>query len=234
VLIWNQFMNGSDHAIWKLLGVLFKPHPWHGVSPGDGVPSLLECFVEVVPTDTAKYEIDKITGYLKLDRPQKYSSVCPALYGFVPQTLCASRVAEFSSEKVERRLEGDGDPLDICILTDRQIHHGNLIVECVPIGGFRMVDQDEADDKILAVLKDDATYGAVTEISQVAAPVIDRLRHYFLTYKQPPDSEIPTCSITHVYGRDDAHEVIRRSIQDYKERFGDIEEILASALRAAQ
>lgn len=225
--------NKTDHAIWKLLGVLFKPHPWHGVSPGDKAPELLECFVEVVPSDTAKYEIDKITGYLKLDRPQKYSSVCPALYGFVPQTLCAARVAEYSSQNVGRKLEGDGDPLDICILTDRQIHHGNLIVECIPIGGFRMVDHDEADDKIVAVLKNDATYGSLTGILQVPAPVLDRLRHYFLTYKQPPDSEAPTCEIADVYDRSDAHEVIRRSLDDYAERFGDIEEILAGALRAA-
>jgi inorganic pyrophosphatase len=216
------------------LGVLFKPHPWHGVSPGDGVPSTLQCFVEVVPSDTVKYEIDKISGYLKLDRPQKYSSICPALYGFVPQTLCLDRVAEFSSQKTGRILAGDGDPLDICILTVRPIHHGNLIVECIPIGGLRMVDQNEADDKIISVLKDDATYGAVTDIQQVAVPVLDRLRHYFLTYKQPPDSETPTCEITHVYGRDEAREVIVRSLADYKERFGGIEELLSSALGAAR
>jgi inorganic pyrophosphatase len=225
--------NKSDQAIWKLLGVLFKPHPWHGVSPGNNAPSVLECFVEVVPSDTAKYEIDKISGYLKLDRPQKYSSTCPALYGFVPQTLCAELVAEFCSQKVGRTLDGDGDPLDICILTDRPIHHGNLIVECIPIGGFRMVDQNEADDKIVAVLKDDATYGCLTDIGEVAGPVLDRLRHYFLTYKQPPDSDIPTCEITHVYGRDEAHEVTRRSLADYKERFGALEELLGNALRAA-
>jgi inorganic pyrophosphatase len=223
-------MNDHDHALWKLLGVLFKPHPWHGVSPGDGVPSTLQCFVEVVPSDTVKYEIDKISGYLKLDRPQKYSSICPALYGFVPQTLCAERAAEFSSQKTGRTLAGDGDPLDICILTDRPIHHGNLLVECIPIGGLRMVDQNEADDKIVAVLKNDATYGAVRDIEQVAVPVLDRLRHYFLSYKQPPDADAPTCEITHVYGREESHEVIWRSLADYKERFGGVEEILTSAL----
>ncbi|HEY2844100.1 MAG TPA: inorganic pyrophosphatase [Bryobacteraceae bacterium] len=223
-------MNNPDRALWKLLGVLFKPHPWHGVSPGDDVPSSLQCFVEVVPSDTVKYEIDKISGYLKLDRPQKYSSTCPALYGFVPQTLCAERSAELSSQKTGRTLEGDGDPLDICILTDRPIHHGNLLVECIPIGGFRMVDHNEADDKIIAVLKNDAAYGAMTDIEQVASPVLDRLRHYFISYKQSPDSDTPTCEITHVYGRAEAHEVVLRSMADYKERFGDIEEILSSAL----
>src|SRR5258708_9777257 len=106
-------MTSKEQSLWKLLGVLYKPHPWHGVSPGDDVPSILQCFVEVVPSDTVKYEVDKISGYLKLDRPQKYSNVCPALYGFVPQTLCADRIGEFSSQKTGRKLEGDGDPLDI-------------------------------------------------------------------------------------------------------------------------
>jgi inorganic pyrophosphatase len=227
-------MNHQDHAIWKLLGVLYKPHPWHGVSPGEGVPGRLQCFVEVVPSDTVKYEIDKVSGYLKLDRPQRYSSICPALYGFVPQTLCADRVAEYSSRKTGRNLEGDGDPLDICILTDRPIHHGNLLVDCIPIGGMRMIDQSEADDKIIAVLANDAAYGAMTDIQQVAAPVLDRLRHYFLTYKQPPDAAAPSCEVSHIYGREEAHHVIQLSLADYQERFGDIEEILSGALGAAR
>jgi len=227
-------MEHSDHALWKLLGVLYKPHPWHGVSPGSDAPSVLQCFVEVVPADTVKYEIDKVSGYLKLDRPQKYSSICPALYGFVPQTLCADRIAEFSSQRTGRVLEGDGDPLDICILTDRPIHHGNLLVDCIPIGGLRMVDQNEADDKIIAVLKDDASYGSVKDIQQVARPIIDRLRHYFLSYKQSPDLDLPTCEITHIYGREEAHEVVMRSLSDYQERFGSIEDMLSEALVATR
>jgi inorganic pyrophosphatase len=222
--------NKSEHAIWKLLGLLYKPHPWHGLSPGDGAPATLQCFVEVVPSDTVKYEIDKVSGYLKLDRPQKYSSICPALYGFVPQTLCAERTAGLASLRTGRELEGDGDPLDICILTDRPIGHGNILVNCIPIGGLRMLDQNEADDKIIAVLKNDATYGAMTNIDQVPASIIDRLRHYFLTYKQHPDSSDAACEITHVYGVQEAHEVINLSLADYKVRFEGIEEILTAAL----
>ena len=222
--------NKSDHAIWKLLGMLYKPHPWHGISPGEEVPQELQCFVEVVPSDTVKYEIDKVSGYLKLDRPQKYSSICPALYGFVPQTLCAEPTAALASERTGRELEGDGDPLDICILTDRPIGHGNILVTCIPIGGLRMLDQNEADDKIIAVLKNDATYGSMTEVDQVPAAIIDRLRHYFLTYKQHPDSQSVACEITHVYGREEAHAVINRSVEDYKLRFDGIEEILTAAL----
>ncbi len=223
-------MANSAQPLWKLLGILFKPHPWHGISPGDRAPKVLQCFIEVVPTDTLKYEIDKVSGYLKIDRPQKYSNICPALYGFVPQTYCGEGVATFSSEKTGRTLLGDGDPLDICVLTDRPIEHGNILVECIPIGGLRMVDDNEADDKIIAVLKNDATYGSWTDISDVPKAMLDRLRHYFLTYKQAPDSNSSVCEITHAYGMEEAHEVVRLSMNDYSARFGDIEQILDAAL----
>jgi inorganic pyrophosphatase len=224
-------MSEAAQPLWKLLGVLFKPHPWHGISPGEAVPDELQCFIEVVPSDTLKYEIDKVSGYLKVDRPQKYSSICPVLYGFVPQTFCGEAVAAFSSQKTGLRLEGDHDPLDICVFTDRPIQHGNVLVECIPIGGLRMVDHNEADDKIVAVLKDDATYGSWKEISQAPFSVLDRLRHYFITYKQAPGAVSSSCEITHTYGREEAHEVIRRSLADYQTRFGDLEQILGEALR---
>jgi inorganic pyrophosphatase len=220
---------GQD-PLWKLLGTLYKAHPWHGVCPGDKVPAELVCFVEVVPSDTVKYEIDKVTGYLRLDRPQKYSNVCPALYGFVPQTLCAQRVAAYSSERSGTTVTGDGDPLDICILTERPISHGNILVDCHPIGGLRMLDHGEADDKIVAVLKDDAAYGKCRSITDVSTATLDRLRHYFLTYKQPPGETTPTSAITHVYDRDEAFEVISRSLADYHEQFGALETLLTEAL----
>jgi len=223
-------LTNTAQPLWKLLGVLFKPHPWHGVSPGEDAPRVLQCFIEVVPTDTLKYEIDKVSGYLKVDRPQKYSNICPALYGFVPQTYCGESVGAFSSEKVGRDLLGDGDPLDICVLTERPIHHGNILVECIPIGGLRMVDNDEADDKIVAVLKNDAIYGSWKDISSVPEPTLDRLRHYFLTYKQAPGATSSVCEITHTYGYEEAQEVIRRSLSDYEARFGDLEQILDAAL----
>jgi inorganic pyrophosphatase len=216
--------------LWKLLGTLYKAHPWHGVSPGEKAPAELLCFVEVVPSDTVKYEMDKLTGYLRLDRPQKYSNVCPALYGFVPQTLCATRVAALSSERVGADLKGDGDPLDICILSERPISHGNILVDCIPIGGLRMLDHGEADDKIVAVLKGDAAYGGYTSIADVSTATLDRLRHYFLTYKQPPDATTATSTITHVYDRAEAFDVISRSLADYDERFGALETLLTEAL----
>lgn len=78
---------------WELMGVLFKSHPWHGVSIGERAPQCVTAYIESVPTDTVKYEIDKVSGHLMVARPHKYSSVCPTLYGLIPRTYCAERVA---------------------------------------------------------------------------------------------------------------------------------------------
>jgi len=226
----NHSSASSRDSLWKLLGTLYKAHPWHGISPGEKVPDELLCFVEVVPTDTVKYEIDKVTGYLRLDRPQKYSSICPTLYGFVPQTLCGDRVAGLSAIGGSAGLVGDGDPLDICILTERPITHGNILVDCLPIGGFRMIDHEEADDKIIAVLKGDAVYGQYRSISEVSTATLDRLRHYFLTYKLPPGATTSATTITEVYDRAEALEVVSNSLADYKESFGALETLLTEAM----
>ncbi|MEM7467165.1 MAG: inorganic pyrophosphatase, partial [Pseudomonadota bacterium] len=197
--------------------------------------NLLNVFVEVVPTDTIKYEIDKSTGLLKVDRPQKFSNGGPALYGLVPQTYCGSRVAEFSRERTGRPdIDGDQDPLDICVLTDRIIPHGNVLVEAIPVGGFRMLDGGEADDKIVAVLKGDTSYGDLKELNECPDAIIDRLKHYFLTYKQKPSSDHTPCEITHTYGREEAEEVIERSRDDYEEIFGGMSDLIDAVLTKHQ
>lgn len=219
---------------WELARLLFKPHPWHGVELGAEAPRLVTTFIEIVPTDTVKYEIDKPSGHLKVDRPQKFSSICPTLYGFLPQTYCAERVAAFSGGASGLPvLRGDGDPLDICVLTEKTFSRGDFLLQAVPIGGFRLIDHGEADDKIVAVLKGDAAYGHFHDIAQVPAPQIDRLRHYFLTYKRPPDEldHDPAISISHVYGQAEACEVIERSREDYRAHFPDLKEQLLVALR---
>ncbi len=222
----------SSEKLWKLLGLLLKSHPWHGVPIGDDAPEVVTSFIEIVPTDTIKYEVDKDTGFLKVDRPQRYSNVCPALYGFIPQTFCGDSIAAFCEEKSGKKVEGDGDPLDICILSEKQITHGNILLQCRPIGGFRMIDGDEADDKIIAVMKGDLVYGKYNSINDVPPIVIDRLRHYFLTYKQiPGESESTTCEITHTYNKEEAYEVIRRSQDDYYSKHGDMKGLLASMIR---
>jgi inorganic pyrophosphatase len=212
---------------WQSLGALSQSHPWHGVPIGKDAPGVVTAYIEIVPTDTVKYELDKFTGLLRVDRPQKYSNFCPSLYGLVPQTLCADRVATLSAERTGHpHIVGDADPLDICVLTERSISHGNILVRAIPIGGMRMLDRDEADDKIVAVLEGDATYGHLREIADVPPVVVDRLRHYFLTYKQAPDALTPACEITHVYGRAEALDVIERSRADYMDRYAHLAEML--------
>src|SRR5699024_831122 len=198
-----------------------KPHPWHGINIGDRSLKKIKVFIELVPGDTMKYELGKESGYLKVDRPQRFSNICPTPYGFVPRTLCAGKVADFCMEKSGRSgIIGDGDPLDICVITERIIPHGNLILDAIPIGGLRMIDGEEADDKIIAVLSGDSSFGQVQDIDGIPRHMLDRLTHYFLTYKEKPFSEEDReCEITDIYGRDEAMEVIRLSIEDYNNRF---------------
>ncbi len=214
--------------IGRLMGLRYKSHPWHGIDIGREAPVLITAFIEMVPTDTVKYEIDKVTGYLKIDRPQKYSNVVPALYGFVPQTFSAAKVAEYCMEKSGRKdIKGDGDPIDICVLTEKEISHGNIIVRARPIGGFRMIDKDESDDKIIAVLNNDTVYGHIDDVSELPGLVVDRLKHYFLTYKDLPGLE-SNVVITHTFGKEEAHEIIRRSMEDYHHKFDSLERALSS------
>jgi inorganic pyrophosphatase len=215
----------------SLLGQLFRRHPWHGVPIGARAPEFVTCFIEIVPTDRVKYEIDKVTGYLKVDRPQLYSNICPAPYGFIPQTYCGARVAALSAERTgQSPLKGDGDPLDVCVLTQTPITHSDLLLQARPIGGLRMVDGEEADDKIIAVLEGDGLYGGWRELSDIPNAVVMRLVHYFETYKLAPGATKRPTEITQVFGRDDAHEIIQRSREDYSEKFGAVQH-LAGALR---
>jgi inorganic pyrophosphatase len=193
-----------------------RAHPWHDVPIGLDAPRRVTAYVEIVPTDTVKYEMDKATGILRVDRPQQYSNVCPSLYGFIPRTLCAERVGLRCEERTGRKgIVGDGDPMDVCVLTEKAITHGDILVKAIPIGGLRMIDGDQADDKIVAVLEGDAVFGGYADISDCPPGLVERLRHYFLTYKQGPDRATRVVEIADVYGRDEAHEAIRRSRDDY-------------------
>ncbi|MEM9887314.1 MAG: inorganic pyrophosphatase [Bacteroidota bacterium] len=223
----------SFEKLWKMIGLRYASHPWHGIAIGQEAPELVQAFIEVIPSDTVKYEVDKVSGYLKIDRPQKFSNVVPALYGFIPQTYCKERVAAYCMQQTGREyIVGDDDPLDICVLTEREVTHGNIIVNAVPIGGFRMIDGGEADDKIIAVLKSDEVYGHWKDVEDLPQRIVKRLQHYFLTYKQLPE-ETPKCEITHIYGRAEAQEVIRRSQADYQDTYGDLESALSLTLMEA-
>jgi inorganic pyrophosphatase len=208
----------SIDPIGKLLGLRHKSHPWHGIEIGENAPNELRCFIEMVPTDTVKYEIDKTTGYLTIDRPQKFSSILPALYGFIPQTYCGKRVGVYSAKALNNPdIVGDGDPLDICILTEKDVAHGDILAMAIPIGGFKMIDGNQADDKIIAVLKDDAVYSHFNDISEIPESVVNRLKHYFLTYKQMPGELTQRCEISQIYNKDEVHELINLAMDDYRE-----------------
>lgn len=214
--------------IGRLMGLRYKSHPWHGIDIGPDAPNVVTCFIEMVPSDTVKYEVDKVSGYLRIDRPQKYSNVVPALYGFLPLTYSGDKVAGLCREKTGRdNIVGDRDPIDICVLTEKEVIHGNILVKAKPIGGFRMIDGNEADDKLISVLYNDAVYAQYNDISDLPEVVVNRLKHYFLTYKDLPGNEADV-EITHIYGADEAIEIINRSLEDYRKKFEPLDDAVSS------
>ena len=197
----------QDHSNWR-------PHPWHGLSYGDEAPSVVNAYIEITPFDLVKYEVDKATGYLRIDRPQRTSSQPPALYGFIPRTYCAENVTKLCP--VAKR--GDGDPLDICVLSERPIAKSEIILRARVIGGIQLLDNDEADDKIIAVLKGDYVWGNATDIADVPPVLVERLEHYFATYKLIPGEPAHT-RVNGTYGYDHAASVVEAAIADYRTHF---------------
>lgn len=192
----------------------WRPHPWHGLPSGPDVPRVVCAYIEITPFDLVKYEVDKASGYLRVDRPQRTSSHPPALYGFIPRTYCADRVGRLMDLD-----KGDGDPLDVCVVSDRPISQSDVILDARVVGGLQMVDDGEADDKIIAVLDSDDLYKDVHDIHEFPTPLLERIHHYFATYKLTSDA--PTkVQIRKVYDKDHASKVIEAAIADYNEAFG--------------
>jgi inorganic pyrophosphatase len=183
---------------------------------GPNPPQIVHAYIEITPFDLVKYEIDKTTGYLRVDRPQRTSSQPPALYGFIPRTFCDARVAALSKAATK----GDGDPLDICVLSERPINRAEVILNARVIGGLDINDGGEADDKIIAVLQNDNVWGKAQDISDVPEILVERLRHYFTTYKMIPGQE-SQLRVETVYGYDKAIQVIRAAIEDYEDAYGN-------------
>jgi inorganic pyrophosphatase len=194
---------------------LFRPHPWHGLDVGPKPPDVLNAYIEITPFDLMKYEVDKVSGYLRVDRPQRSSAQPPMLYGFVPKTFCAERVCRLAP----RAKRGDGDPLDICVLSERAITRNEIIVRGRVIGGLQMIDRGEADDKIISVLENDYVWGHARDIGDVPSVLVERLQHYFLTYKLVPGRRGTPARIAKVYGRSHAHKVVRAAMADYVDHF---------------
>jgi inorganic pyrophosphatase len=191
----------------------WRPHPWHGLDTWAS-PGVALAYIEITPFDTIKYEIDKTTGYLRVDRPQRTSSLPPTLYGFIPRTYCGRRVAGLTKSVTE----GDGDPLDICVISERPITRSEVILNAKVIGGMCTIDGGEADDKIIAVLESDCLWESIDDVHSLPARMVERLRHYFTTYKfNPLKHDRSPVVVENVYSRDHALKVIEASVQDYEE-----------------
>jgi inorganic pyrophosphatase len=216
LLYFKCIIPGGDHmSSFPSAFYRWRPHPWHGLEVGPKPPNIVNAYIEITPFDLVKYEIDKITGYIRVDRPQRTSSQPPTLYGFIPRTYCGQRVNDLSP-KADK---GDGDPLDICVLSERPVNRSEVILQARVVGGMQAIDNGEADDKIIAVLNNDEFWREIEDISQVPDILVGRLQHYFSTYKMMhgKDSQM---HIECVYDCDYALKVVQASIQDYDEAYG--------------
>ena len=194
----------------------WRPHPWHGLEVGPEPPKVVHAYIELTPFDRVKYELDKKTGYLIVDRPNRTSSFAPTLYGFIPRTFCGKRIKEL----MPGAKAGDGDPLDICVISERPIAVSEVILKARIVGGLPMLDNGEADDKIIAVLHNDNVWNEVDDVTELPKVTIDRLRHYFSTYKMLTADD-PVVRVDAPYGREHAYEVVKAALADYEDQFGE-------------
>lgn len=193
----------------------WRPHPWHGLEVGPNPPDLVYAYIEMTSFDFIKYEVDKVTGYLYVDRPQRTSSLTPTLYGFIPRTYCDERVRQLS----EGASRGDGDPLDICVVSERPINRSEIFLNAVVVGVIQLLDHEEADDKIIAVLDNDHIYGHIRHIDKLPDVIVERLKHYFRTYKMV-EGEEHTIEILGTFGPNKAKMIVQAAIEDYNDAFG--------------
>jgi inorganic pyrophosphatase len=174
-------------------------NPWHTISSGKNAPQIVTGIVEIPTGAKGKYELDKESGLLRLDRVLFSSVRYPGNYGFIPRTYC-----------------DDGDPLDILILS--QIDFPPLcIVECTVIGVMRMIDNGESDDKIIAVAKDDVSVNHMTDIEDLPPHTTREIQRFFEDYTKLEHKEV---LVEHFLGREDAYRIILESIMLYQKTFG--------------
>jgi len=173
-------------------------HPWHDVYYGEQAPQIVTALIEIPKGSKGKYEVDKPSGLIKLDRVL-YSSVhYPANYGFIPKTYA-----------------GDNDPLDILVIS--QIELPQLcLVDAKVIGVMRMIDKDEVDDKIIAVAQNDIAVNHINSIEELPPHTMIEIRRFFQDYKILENRKI---EVEESYGKEKAYEIIMESIEGYKQKF---------------
>ncbi len=175
-----------------------KEHPWHKVSPGDDLPSYVNAIIEIPKGSKAKYEVDKESGLLLLDRILFSSVMYPANYGFIPQTYC-----------------DDKDPLDILVLCSVDVFPMSII-EAKVIGVMHMVDNGEQDDKIIAVAKNDMSVNYIEDLENLPPHTTKEIVRFFQDYKALEHKNV---SIEQLLGKQYAYKVIEESLELYKNTF---------------
>ena len=178
-------------------------NPWHDFCPERIQPENFVAIIEIPKGSKKKYELDKETGLIRLDRILHTSTHYPMNYGFIPKTLA-----------------DDGDPLDVLVFCTEDLDPLTE-VECFPIGVVRMIDNDEIDEKILAIPFKDPTYNGFRDISTLPQHILNEVSHFFEVYKSLEHSKT---SVKEIVGRDDAIKVLEDSIKKYKEKFGNNDE----------
>ncbi len=173
-------------------------HPWHGVHYGPGAPSTVNALIEIPQGSRSKYEVDKATGLLRLDRVIYSSFQYPVNYGFIPQTLGL-----------------DSDPLDILVLCSQSIH-SLCLVEANVIGNMQMIDSGTMDDKIIAVAAKDPSVNHITQMNELPQHFLLELRNFFEQYKVLDNKNV---EIDDFQDKEKACAIINDSIQLYKEQF---------------
>lgn len=171
---------------------------WHDISDSRITPEIFDAVVEISSGSKNKYELDKTTGLLRLDRVLYTSTHYPANYGFIPRTFA-----------------DDGDPLDVLILSQVRLDP-MVLVQCYPIGVMRMMDQDEIDDKIIAVPVDDPNYNNYKDIKDLSKHVASEMAHFFEVYKS---LEHKITATSEVMGKDEAQKIIQEAINRYQIHF---------------
>lgn len=188
---------------------MLQAHPWHGVDPFVSDNEML-IYIENAPLAKMKYETDLAYGLLKVDRPIETSVLPPAAYGFIPRTLCGTKVAQLNS-----RLRGDRAALDVFLLSEKPIEVHGVLAQGRIVGGVPVEDDGFVDDKLFAVLARDPVFGDMQDVSELPVQSLDRICHYLLGESVSSSTEVGD-----PYGSDKARELLRAGLADYESKYG--------------